>query len=61
MSKNKQPSKVGDSISNRLKEYYASVENEPIPEHFLDLLEKLDEAEEKSKSGSADGKSGDRE
>lgn len=32
-------------IANRLKSFYASVEAEPVPDHLLSLLEKLDEAE----------------
>lgn len=33
-------------ISRKLREYYDSVQEETIPDRFLDLLEKLDEAEE---------------
>lgn len=51
MADKKQKKQVEDAISARLKDYYHSVESEPIPEQFLDLLEKLDEAEEKSKQG----------
>ncbi|PLX38705.1 MAG: hypothetical protein C0606_05985 [Hyphomicrobiales bacterium] len=35
-------------ISMRLRELYSSVEAEGIPDRFLDLLEKLDEAEKAS-------------
>ncbi|WP_075998087.1 NepR family anti-sigma factor [Salaquimonas pukyongi] len=42
-------------ISQKLKAYYASVQDEGIPDRFLDLLEKLDAAERSAKSG----KSGD--
>lgn len=43
------------AISDRLKAYYKSVEEEPIPDKFLDLLEKLDRAEqENSKSSNED-------
>jgi len=38
-------------IGRRLRAFYRSVEVEPIPERFLDLLEKLDEAEKKAKDG----------
>ena len=37
-------------IARKLREYYGSVEKEPIPDRFLDLLEKLDEAEKADKS-----------
>lgn len=37
-------------ISEKLREFYQSVQEEPIPDRFLDLLEKLDEAEEKAKA-----------
>ncbi|MCX2723960.1 NepR family anti-sigma factor [Roseibium salinum] len=33
-------------ISQKLRELYRSVEQEPVPERFLDLLEQLDQAEE---------------
>lgn len=33
------------SISRKLKEYYGSLQDERIPDRFLDLLERLDEAE----------------
>lgn len=36
---------VQDGIAIRLKELYADLENEGIPESLLNLLEKLDEAE----------------
>lgn len=38
---------AADDIASRLKSFYASVEAEPIPDHLLSLLEKLDEAERK--------------
>lgn len=46
---------TGDDESNRqlnakLRSYYDSIANEPIPDHFLDLLEKLDDAEKASKT-----------
>jgi Anti-sigma factor NepR len=37
-------------ISGLLQAMYGSVESEPIPERFLDLLEKLDAAEKAQKS-----------
>lgn len=35
-------------ISRRLKMFYDSVQDEQIPDKFLDLLEKLDQAEKTS-------------
>ncbi|MEZ5840771.1 MAG: NepR family anti-sigma factor [Hyphomicrobiales bacterium] len=32
-------------ISRKLREFYLSVQEEAIPDRFLDLLERLDEAE----------------
>ncbi len=37
-------------ISRKLRELYDAVQDEGIPDKFLDLLEKLDEAESKSKA-----------
>lgn len=36
-------------LNVKLRSYYNSIANEPIPDHFLDLLEKLDNAEEEAK------------
>ncbi|WP_104664933.1 NepR family anti-sigma factor [Ensifer adhaerens] len=36
---------LGCSIGASLKALYRSLEQEPVPELFLDLLEKLDQAE----------------
>ncbi|WP_340162300.1 NepR family anti-sigma factor [uncultured Hoeflea sp.] len=41
-----------DAIASQLKQFYTSVEEEPIPDHLLGLLEKLDEAE---RSGGSNG------
>ncbi len=49
MSGKRMKTNVEDAISQRLKEYYDAVEQEPIPDEFLDLLEKLDEAETRSR------------
>ena len=38
-------------ISQKLKALYAAVEQEGIPDRFLSLLEKLDEAERSQKRG----------
>jgi hypothetical protein len=38
------------SISRKLREFYDAVQEEGIPDRFLDLLEKLDEAERNTKS-----------
>jgi len=40
-------------ITRKLKELYDAVQDEGIPDKFLDLLEKLDEAESKSKASGA--------
>jgi hypothetical protein len=45
---------AGDSsemISQKLKELYDSVYEEGVSDRFLDLLERLDEAEKNSRSG----------
>jgi len=36
-------------ISRKLRELYDAVQDEGIPDKFLDLLEKLDEAESRAK------------
>lgn len=43
-----------DAIGSQLKQYYKSLEQEPIPDRLLDLLEKLDQAE---RSGNGKGES----
>lgn len=35
-------------IGAKLKAYFSFVQSEPVPERFLDLLEKLDASERKS-------------
>lgn len=35
-----------NQIASKLKALYSAVEQEPIPDMFLDLLEKLDKAEQ---------------
>ncbi len=40
--------KAQETITQKLREYYDSVQDEGIPDRFLDLLEKLVEAEQKS-------------
>lgn len=37
-----------ETITQKLREYYDSVQEEAIPERFLDLLEQLDEAEKRA-------------
>ncbi|WP_426229432.1 NepR family anti-sigma factor [Pararhizobium sp. DWP3-4] len=37
-------------IASKLKALYNAVEQEPIPDLFLDLLEKLDQAEQLGKT-----------
>lgn len=39
-------------IGRKLKSFYDVIETEPVPDRLLDLLEKLDEAELRAKSGS---------
>lgn len=34
-----------NQIASKLKALYQAVENEPVPQHFIDLLRRLDEAE----------------
>ncbi|WP_043618260.1 NepR family anti-sigma factor [Ensifer sp. ZNC0028] len=46
---------IGGSIGASLKAFYRSLEQEPVPELFLNLLEKLDEAEAASKGPSKGG------
>ena len=41
-----------DAIASELQKYYKSVEEEPIPDQLLELLDKLDQAE---RSGGSDG------
>ena len=38
-------------IGRKLKSFYDVIETEPVPDTLLNLLEKLDEAERKAKSG----------
>ncbi|MFD1746822.1 NepR family anti-sigma factor [Rhizobium helianthi] len=38
------------SISRKLREFYDAVQEEGIPDRFMELLERLEEAEKKSKS-----------
>ena len=39
-----------DLIGQRLRKYYDKVANEPMPERFLQLLDKLDEATSSKKA-----------
>lgn len=50
------PDSVEAQIAVRLRSYYLSVQEEPIPPRLLDLLEKLDMAEKHSEmqAGGAD-------
>ncbi|MDO1584287.1 NepR family anti-sigma factor [Rhizobium oryzicola] len=38
------------SISRKLREFYDAVQEEGIPDRFLELLERLEEAEKNAKS-----------
>jgi hypothetical protein len=42
-------------IGSKLRALYGAVQDEPIPSRFLDLLERLDEAEQRT--GDATGRS----
>lgn len=47
------PNSAGDPnsrISRKLREFYDGIREERIPDRFLDLLEKLDQAEQEAKS-----------
>lgn len=37
-------------IGSKLKALYSSLQDEPIPERFLDLLDRLDESERRKES-----------
>lgn len=39
-----------NQIASKLRALYSAIEQEPIPDLFLDLLEKLDKAEQTGKS-----------
>jgi len=41
-----------DAIASQLKQFFTSVEEEPIPDNLLGLLEKLDQTE---RSGGSNG------
>ncbi|KAA0972327.1 hypothetical protein FPY71_04305 [Aureimonas fodinaquatilis] len=45
---------AGSAIGKRLKAYYEDVASEPVPDRFLSLLEQLDAAEKKTKSGTGE-------
>ncbi|TPW26689.1 NepR family anti-sigma factor [Pararhizobium mangrovi] len=47
------PLDPNSEIGSRLKAFYSAVQEEPIPDRFLDLLQKLDESEQNSQSGSS--------
>lgn len=40
-------------IGAKLRALYGAVQEEPIPERFLDLLDRLDEAERRADNGSS--------
>lgn len=42
-------------IAQKLRSFYLSIQSEPIPQQFLDLLEKLDGAEKLSELQMEDG------
>ncbi len=39
------------SISRKLRDYYSTLQDEQIPDRFLDLLERLDAAEQAQQAG----------
>lgn len=41
-------------VSQKLRALYSSIQEETIPDHFLDLLEKLDQAEQESSRGQSE-------
>ena len=45
---------AGSAIGKRLKAYYEDVASEPVPDRFLSLLDQLDAAEKKAKSGTGE-------
>ncbi len=45
LRRNGVPDDPNEAISEKLKALYSSVEQEKIPDRFLDLLERLDAAE----------------
>ncbi len=52
MNKNENTAPEQDLITQKLKSLYNSVQDEEIPERFLQMLEQLDQAEEAAnKSG----------
>ncbi|MCP1199739.1 hypothetical protein NIM86_09985 [Notoacmeibacter sp. MSK16QG-6] len=46
------PMEQNSEISQKLRSLYEAVQEEAIPDKFLDLLEKLDQAEQASRSTS---------
>ncbi len=40
-----------DEIASKLRALYAEIEREPIPAELIDLLERLDAAEERERNG----------
>ncbi|WP_108004151.1 NepR family anti-sigma factor [Mycoplana dimorpha] len=44
------PAAADAQIAHRLRSFYLSVQEEPIPQRFLELLERLDVAEQRSEA-----------
>lgn len=40
---------VKEAVSSKLKAYYDDISRQDVPQRFLDLLQDLDQADEKSK------------
>ncbi|MFN0263636.1 NepR family anti-sigma factor [Tepidamorphus sp. 3E244] len=43
-----------NEIARKLRAFYSSLEEEPVPPRFIELLDKLDQAEQSAKGWSAD-------
>lgn len=41
---------VQDAVSGKLKAYYEDIAHQDVPDRFLELLKRIDEASEKEKS-----------
>lgn len=58
MNKYKDAPEKQDLITSKLKALYNSVQEEEIPDRFLQMLEQLDEAEAASKKSDQDNSNG---
>lgn len=53
LSSQSQTKNTANAIGSRLRDMYDVVLNEPLPDDFVDLLKKLDDAESGGNNGSA--------